>query len=251
MSEQLNKENVGWIYCMTNPCMPGLVKVGMTKSQKRLPSIRANELFTTGVPMPFEVIIEKLVYNPASKENSLHNILSKYSERVNIGREFFRVSIDVLRDFFDLIEEYKPPGDLSVKENQNAEEEKDNGEKNDTEECWDKTGFFGNKAILDSLDDDIHAFWNKYPKQKQQLLDWKAEYTKKAENPNIPKSQHLPSTTAESGSSELKAANLRQRIRARQATPPCWPHDYDDEETVIMKENMIAMIVGGRWFDRN
>ena len=251
MSEQLNKENVGWIYCMTNPCMPGLVKVGMTKSPKRLPSIRANELFTTGVPLPFEVVLEKLVINPVAKETSLHKLLSKYSERINVGREFFRVSIDVVKDFFNLIDEFKPPGDLSVKENQNAGEEKDDGEKNDTEECWDKTGFFGNKAILDTLDDDIYAFWNNYPKQKQQLLDWKAEYTKKAENPNIPKSQHLPSTTAESGSLELKAANLRQRVRARQATPHCWPQNDDDPATIELKENMIAFIVGGRWFDRN
>jgi len=221
MSEYLNKNNVGWIYCMINPCMPGLVKVGMTKSPKRLPSIRANELFTTGVPLPFEVVLKKLVINPVAKETSLHNLLSKYSERINSGREFFKVSIDVVKDFFDLIDGLEHPNNLG-EEIPHAHLEKK------IDSCVQLS--------------EVDKYWNEYPKQKQQLLDWKIEYNKKST---------LPSISADSGTSEKIAANLRQRIRARQATPHCWPQNEDNPETVKLKENMIAAVVGGRWFDRN
>lgn len=232
--------NIGWIYCMTNPCMPGLVKVGMTKSPKRLPSIRANELFTTGVPLPFEVALEKLVFNPVTKETSLHNLLSKYSERVNSGREFFKTSVETVKDFFNLIDSSDNIGNIEVNSQIMAAFTGNSSSDSD-----------GEYMEFSSLSSEKEEFWINYPKQKQQLLDWKIEYNKKAQNPIIPKSQHLPSTTAESGSLELKAANLRQRVRARQATPHCWPQNDDDPTTVELKENMIAAVVGGRWFDRN
>ena len=37
----------GWIYCMSNRSMPGLLKVGQTKN---CPTLRAEKLQTTGVP---------------------------------------------------------------------------------------------------------------------------------------------------------------------------------------------------------
>ncbi len=42
----------GIVYVLTNPVMPGIVKIGMTERSdidKRL-----RELYTTGVPVPFE-----------------------------------------------------------------------------------------------------------------------------------------------------------------------------------------------------
>ena len=43
----------GFIYVMTNPSMPGIVKVGMSK---RVPTERAldNDLNSTGIPTPFQ-----------------------------------------------------------------------------------------------------------------------------------------------------------------------------------------------------
>ena len=37
---------------MSNPAMPGLLKVGFTTDT---PDVRARELYTTGVPLPFKV----------------------------------------------------------------------------------------------------------------------------------------------------------------------------------------------------
>ena len=57
MSAQIE---IGYLYCMSNPAMPGLVKIGYTN---RHPTVRANELYfgskdtnATGVPLPFKVV---------------------------------------------------------------------------------------------------------------------------------------------------------------------------------------------------
>ena len=42
----------GIVYLLTNPVMPGLVKIGMT-TQEDIDK-RMKELYTTGVPVPFE-----------------------------------------------------------------------------------------------------------------------------------------------------------------------------------------------------
>ena len=42
----------GIVYLLTNPVMPGLVKIGMTTQQEV--DKRMKELYTTGVPVPFE-----------------------------------------------------------------------------------------------------------------------------------------------------------------------------------------------------
>ncbi|WP_220385717.1 GIY-YIG nuclease family protein, partial [Klebsiella pneumoniae] len=43
----------GWVYVLSNPCMPGIYKVGMTTTS---PEVRARELSSaTGVPAPFKI----------------------------------------------------------------------------------------------------------------------------------------------------------------------------------------------------
>ena len=47
-----NDTEAGLIYVLTNEAMPGLVKIGITGSD---PNSRADQLYTTGVPVPFTV----------------------------------------------------------------------------------------------------------------------------------------------------------------------------------------------------
>ena len=58
--------------------------------------------------------------NPKQKETTLHSLLSQYTERINPKREFFRVSSEEVKTFFDLID-----GDLWVKEDPEEEEEEE------------------------------------------------------------------------------------------------------------------------------
>ena len=41
-----------YVYVLTNPAMPGLVKIGRTDSSD--PTTRVTQLYPTGVPVPFE-----------------------------------------------------------------------------------------------------------------------------------------------------------------------------------------------------
>jgi len=68
--------------------MPGLLKIGLTK---HTPQKRAKELYSTGVPVQFD--LEKCWRVPRDElkraERDIHEILSDY--RINNKREFFLV----------------------------------------------------------------------------------------------------------------------------------------------------------------
>ena len=51
----------GYIYCLTNESMYGLVKIGEIHAEGKTPHDRARELYTTGVPSPFKVEFAKKV----------------------------------------------------------------------------------------------------------------------------------------------------------------------------------------------
>ena len=77
------------VYVLTNPAMPGLVKIGMT--DKEHVQQRMGQLFTTGVPFPFECVIAKEIegQEAASVESALHMAFGPY--RANESREFFEI----------------------------------------------------------------------------------------------------------------------------------------------------------------
>lgn len=95
----------GYIYCFSNPSMQGLVKVGMTE---RTPIERLNEanISNTWIPSKFKIEFAKKCTNPKEKEKMIHNILSKYEDRVNPAREFFKTTPEEVRLFFDLVDGY-------------------------------------------------------------------------------------------------------------------------------------------------
>lgn len=84
----LNVIEPGWLYLLTNPAMPELVKIGMTT---RSPEERALELASTGVPMPFHVAAAWAVDDVRAAERDAHAALARY--RVNDAREWFRLSV--------------------------------------------------------------------------------------------------------------------------------------------------------------
>lgn len=75
------------VYVLTNAAMPGLVKIGVT-SQLDLES-RLKQLYTTGVPVPFECYYACRVLVEKSVEENLHFAFGAF--RINANREFFKM----------------------------------------------------------------------------------------------------------------------------------------------------------------
>ena len=90
----------GIVYLLTNPVMPGLVKIGMT-AQEDIDK-RMKELYTTGVPVPFECQFAcKVKTSDCSKiEKALHTAFAP--QRINANREFFRIQVEQAKAILDL-----------------------------------------------------------------------------------------------------------------------------------------------------
>jgi hypothetical protein len=75
------------VYVLSNPAMPGLVKIGRTANEEA--AARLAQLYTTGVPLPFTLEFTCRVPNGAEVEAALHQAFGPH--RVNPKREFFSI----------------------------------------------------------------------------------------------------------------------------------------------------------------
>lgn len=87
MAKQDN--NKGIVYVLTNSAMPGLVKIGMTTRESI--DTRMKELYSTGVPVPFDCVYacEVKASDCAKIEKALHKAFEP--NRINANREFFSI----------------------------------------------------------------------------------------------------------------------------------------------------------------
>ncbi len=76
----------GIVYVLTNPAMPGMVKIGRTSREMEA---RLSELYSTGVPLPFECAYAARVGDENKVERAFHQAFGPY--RVNLKREFFSI----------------------------------------------------------------------------------------------------------------------------------------------------------------
>lgn len=103
----------GWVYVTSNTELAGLVKVGFST---KVPSVRAKELTSTGLPEPHIVEYEVLVENPYDVEQEVHRRLAG----VHYKREFFRchasVAVATIRAVVDGLELYESASPKTIEE---------------------------------------------------------------------------------------------------------------------------------------
>lgn len=92
----------GYIYFLSNPAMPSIIKIGHTTQEVE---VRVRQLNSTGVPTPF---ILEACFNATDSmkaEQAIHQRLN--SRRYTNDREFFTGSVkEILSECFDIILKY-------------------------------------------------------------------------------------------------------------------------------------------------
>lgn len=87
------KSDIGYIYALSNPAMPGLLKIGFTQhsdTKRRVLELSKN----TAVPLHFVLEFEQLIENPAQYERLVHARLSQY--RLSPDKEFFKIDLNTV-----------------------------------------------------------------------------------------------------------------------------------------------------------
>ncbi|MBU4328183.1 MAG: GIY-YIG nuclease family protein [Proteobacteria bacterium] len=85
----MSNNNRHGIYLVSNPAMPGLLKIGFTK---KTIGQRLAQLNTTGVPAPFRCEAFFSCDRLELVESRIHSDLEKF--RYRGGREFFKISVE-------------------------------------------------------------------------------------------------------------------------------------------------------------
>lgn len=82
-----------YVYVLSNPAMPDIVKVGRTNDVRRRMATSSSR---TEVPLPFVLELAIEIDDAAKLERALHSLLD--GSRVNPRREFFQVDPEDLRE---------------------------------------------------------------------------------------------------------------------------------------------------------
>ena len=143
---EVSKMSYGYIYCFSNPSMPGILKVGMTE---RTPEIRlgeANVSDTWRPPTHYKIEFAKKVSNSSGKEKTLHTLLEQYTDRIHPRREFFRVSPEEIRKFFDLMD-----GEMWAETSVEKDEDEDEDEEDTSSELTPRVKLSDVKGCRDMM----------------------------------------------------------------------------------------------------
>jgi hypothetical protein len=88
MSNSSTRDRAGYVYVLSNPAMPGVVKIGRSYQGAHL---RAKMLSNTSTPLEFVVEFEILCRDASAVEKRAHDLAD--SKRMSSSREFFRLHV--------------------------------------------------------------------------------------------------------------------------------------------------------------
>lgn len=114
------------VYVLINSAMPGLVKIGKTTQSDV--SSRMSQLYTTGVPVPFECVYAIEVEDCSKVEQAIH--IGFGSHRINPKREFFQIDSEQVVAILKLLEQTEVTPQIRKALDSNVTQaEKDSGKK--------------------------------------------------------------------------------------------------------------------------
>ena len=128
------------VYVLTNPCIPDLVKIGMTNNLKN----RLGSLYNSSIPVPFECYFACTVNDMEFVEKQIHDVFDDF--RVNPKREFFRINPERVVSILNLvmIDDVTPKEDI-------VEDEIDQRSLNNEKKTKDRFNFEMTKVPIGSV----------------------------------------------------------------------------------------------------
>ncbi|MEO8513440.1 MAG: GIY-YIG nuclease family protein [Ignavibacteria bacterium] len=94
------KNEFGIVYVLSNPAMPNLIKIGFTSNLDV--KARMAQIYTSGVPLPFECVYAAKVTDHERVEKALHTAFGP--DRINPKREFFEIEAEQAIAIIKLLE---------------------------------------------------------------------------------------------------------------------------------------------------
>ncbi|KAF3980699.1 MAG: GIY-YIG nuclease family protein [Methylococcales symbiont of Iophon sp. n. MRB-2018] len=114
------------VYVLSNSAMPDIVKIGKTTQADVKKRMR--QLYTTGVPVPFECVFAIEVTDCSKVESGLH--IAFGPNRINPNREFFKIDSEQAIAILKLLGQKDVTPQVSAELNSNVSQaEKDSGKK--------------------------------------------------------------------------------------------------------------------------
>jgi hypothetical protein len=97
---EITVSTAGHVYILTNPAMPGLVKIGKTSC---IVEECVNELNTTGVPAPFKLAHQRKVEHMDQVERDMHRHFN--TQRDHQDEEIFKITTAMAIAYLDTFQE--------------------------------------------------------------------------------------------------------------------------------------------------
>lgn len=107
----------GYLYCFSNVSMPGILKIGISEKTPDTILNESNKSDSWRPPTPYEIQFAKKIIKPKEKLSILHKY--KHLKEKNLKMDFFQVSIEEIKPFFDIIDGELWNKDLENKEKNN------------------------------------------------------------------------------------------------------------------------------------
>ena len=101
--ESEQESEYGYLYCVSNSSMPGILNIGIAWMEPELKLKNINGM--PGLwypPTVYKCEFAKKVRNVEDKRDAIYKLIAKY--RINPIRKFFRISLEETRTLFDLMD---------------------------------------------------------------------------------------------------------------------------------------------------
>lgn len=169
----------GFIYCLSNPSMEGILKIGVTRNDvyDRIEQLSS----TTSIPTKFNLEMAQEVQNPFKVEKLIHKKFDWC--RVSANREFFRIDVDTVKNAFEEVTNPMHIWDKAYELLANGNIDKDIRWHIEFPKPYNPEGFNKQKAlkhISSILDEDEIAFlknnWNRVFTVIQAVVRFRYDY---------------------------------------------------------------------------